>query len=440
MTPARKKVALVNPPWSFDGSVYFGCREPHLPLELGYAKALLERAGHEAEIIDGQLFGLTLEEVREQVGAFAPDLTVVTTAPSYLFWRCAPPELRVPMQTVAALKDVGGRMVGVGPHGSTTPKAALRKLGTEAVVMGECEEVLVRLADAEDWSGVQHVALWDGGDIRVNGGPAAATFTDLPALEWPEEWVKRHHHHHHRFDGAPTGPGAEMETSRGCPYSCTFCAKENFRDGYRKRPVPVVMEELDRLIAQGVEYVYFIDEIFLPNQPLLESLAERPITFGIQTRLDLWKPPMIELLGRAGCVSIEAGVESLTVEGRAALDKKCRMGTDELSERLILAKKVVPFVQANLILSEGDDPAMIAEWRDHMRANGVWANDPVPLFPYPGSPDYRLRWGLPDDQAWERAVDFYLTHHGRFCDIQDQTPKRLPELERIEPLPLKAAE
>jgi anaerobic magnesium-protoporphyrin IX monomethyl ester cyclase len=29
------RVALVNPPWSFAGSIYFGCREPHLPLELG---------------------------------------------------------------------------------------------------------------------------------------------------------------------------------------------------------------------------------------------------------------------------------------------------------------------------------------------------------------------------------------------------------------------
>ena len=36
------KVALVNPRWSFEGSIYFGCREPHLPLELGYARALLE--------------------------------------------------------------------------------------------------------------------------------------------------------------------------------------------------------------------------------------------------------------------------------------------------------------------------------------------------------------------------------------------------------------
>jgi len=423
------RVALVNPPWSFDGSIYFGCREPHLPLEYGCAKALLERAGHTAEIVDAQLFGLTLDDVRARVAAFRPDVTVVTTAPSYLFWRCAPPELRVPMRTVAALKDVGGRMVAVGPHGSTTPKATLRKLGVEAVVMGECEEVLVRMADGADWRTLQHLCVRDGGEVRVNGGPAATAFADLPALRWPDEWVKRHHHHHHRFDGAPTGPGAEMETSRGCPYTCTFCAKENFRDAYRKRPLPVILEELDGLIAQGVEYVYFIDEIFLPNQPLLEALAERPVKFGIQTRLDLWKPPMIELLGRAGCVSIEAGVESLSVEGRAALDKKCRMGTDELSQRLILAKKVVPFVQANLIRTESDDPAEIKEWRAMMLEHGVWSNDPVPLFPYPGSPEYRLRWGLPDDEAWERAVDHYLTHHGAFCDLQDERPLPIRELE-----------
>ncbi len=43
------KYALVNPNWTFDGSIYFGCREPHLPLEYGYAKALLERAGHECD-------------------------------------------------------------------------------------------------------------------------------------------------------------------------------------------------------------------------------------------------------------------------------------------------------------------------------------------------------------------------------------------------------
>ena len=57
------KFALVNPHWTFDGSIYFGCREPHLPLEYGYARALLERAGHEVLLVDAQLHGLSRRRV-----------------------------------------------------------------------------------------------------------------------------------------------------------------------------------------------------------------------------------------------------------------------------------------------------------------------------------------------------------------------------------------
>jgi len=422
------RVALINPNWSFTGSIYFGCREPHLPLEYGFAKALLERAGHEAEIFDAQLLGLDAATLKDRVRDFSPGMTVVTTAPSYLFWRCAPPELRVPQETVCLLRDVGGILVAVGPHGSTTPRATLAKLRVDVVVMGECEEILARLPD-EPWEDIPALCYARDGEVRIQGGPHAATFTDLPALSWPDDWIRRHGHHHHRFDAPPRGPGAEVEASRGCPYKCTFCAKENFRDKYRRRPVPILMEEIDGLVRQGVEYIYFIDEIFLPNRELLEALVTRPVTFGVQTRIDLWKPDMLELLGRAGCVSIEAGVESLTEEGRQILDKNCRMSTDQLAERLLLAKRHVPFVQANLIDAGTDDPDDVRAWRDRLRAGGVWANDPVPLFPYPGSPDYRKLWGLPDDRAWERAVDHYLDHHARFSDIQDGRPRRLPDLE-----------
>ena len=142
----RVKFALINPNWSFDGSIYFGCREPHLPLEYGYAKALLEKEGHEVRIIDGQLEQLEISDIYDRVADFRPDFTVVTTAPSYLFWRCAPPELRVPQQVVRSLRSVGGKMVGIGPHCSTTPKTTLRKLGVHAVVLGECEDILPQLS------------------------------------------------------------------------------------------------------------------------------------------------------------------------------------------------------------------------------------------------------------------------------------------------------
>jgi hypothetical protein len=66
-----------------------------------------------------------------------------------------------------------------------------------------------------------------------------------------------------------------------------------------------------------------------------------------------------------------------------------------------------------------------------VQAAGVWANDPVPLYPYPASPEYRARWGEPDDHAWERAHDHYLRAFDRWSDIQDQRPARLETLEAL---------
>lgn len=421
------RFSLVNPPWNFEGSIYFGCREPHLPLEFGYSRALLRKAGHEVQIVDGQLDNLSLQDIRAKVSDFKTDFAVVTTAPSYLFWRCAPPELRVPRQVMDALRDLPCKLVGVGPHASSTPRATLSKLGADIVVMGECEEVLPNLVG--EWQNVESVCYGGSNGAQIRGGTHACNMDLLPALKWEPATIARHSHHHHRFDSLPTGPGAEMETSRGCPYHCTFCAKDNFRNSFRRRPIDVVAQELDGLIQTGVEYVYFIDEIFLAYRAVLEMIAERKIKFGIQTRIDLWSNDMLDLLGDAGCVSIEAGVESITETGRDLLAKKCKISTAEITGRLLHAKQRVPFVQANLLDCKSDDPEELEAWRNHLLEHGVWANKPVPLFPYPGSPDYTQRWGKPDDYAWERAHEFYLKQFNNFSDIQEQRPVTLVQLE-----------
>src|SRR5947208_3399818 len=150
------RVALINPDWRYEGSIYFGCRSPHLPLELGISQQMLERAGHATLLLDAHMFGLSISDITAELRSFKPD-------------------------------------------------------------------------------------------IVVNGGPQAATFVDQAPLRWPDEMIRRHAYHHHRFDATPIGAGAEIEASRGCPYSCTFCAKDNFRNGYRKRPAAAVLQELDRL-------------------------------------------------------------------------------------------------------------------------------------------------------------------------------------------------
>ncbi|HEY4054759.1 MAG TPA: hypothetical protein VGL74_13500, partial [Terriglobales bacterium] len=121
------KFALVNPAWTFEGSTYFGCKEPHYPLELLFAAEQIRSAGHQALVVDAQLLDLSTEQVKNTLDGFRPDFLVIPTAPSYLFWRCPPPELRVPQKWFAELGSSAVK-VAIGPHPSATPAATLRKL------------------------------------------------------------------------------------------------------------------------------------------------------------------------------------------------------------------------------------------------------------------------------------------------------------------------
>jgi len=115
------KFALVNPAWTFEGSTYFGCQEPHYPLELLYAADQIRAAGHEPLVVDAQLDQLSTLQVKHMLDVFRPDFLVIPTAPSYLFWRCPPPELRIPQKWFAEL-DAAVK-VAIGPHPSATPGA-----------------------------------------------------------------------------------------------------------------------------------------------------------------------------------------------------------------------------------------------------------------------------------------------------------------------------
>lgn len=424
------KFALINPNWEFKGSTYFGCQEPHYPLELLFAYDQIREAGHEPLLLDAQIENLNPAEAQRRVDAFAPDFLVITTAPTYLFWRCPQPELRVPMEWLRAL---GGKAVrvAVGPHPSATPAATLRKLECDVALRGEPDQTLVELA-WKPWSEIAGCCWREERGEHLSPSLGVADMKAVSALDFHNYSVEKHSHRHHVFWGS--GRGAELEFARGCPWACSFCNKTLFRDQFRERDVDAVLTEVDRLIARGVDYIYFIDEIFGVGKnvrKLLEGIAERNVSIGFQSRIDLWNEASLDLLGRAHCVSIECGIESITDEGRDALNKACRMSTERLTELLIYARRRVPWVQANLILTEHYDKEEIRRWQARLKAQGVWVSEPVPMFPFPGTPRYAQMFGPPDDAAWERAHHYYTAAFGEkgYSDIQEQQPARIEDLE-----------
>src|SRR4051812_32074322 len=413
------RFALVNPAWTFHGSTYFGCQEPHYPLELLFAFDQIKAAGHEPLLVDAQTDKLSIEQVKQELDKFAPDFLVIPTAPSYLFWRCPQPELRVPAEWFEKLGTSAVKVV-IGPHGSATPAATLRKTGCDVVLRGEPDFTIAELA-SKPWESIAGCCYMVDGKPRISPDLGVADMKKLGALDFKNYNLEAHEHRHHVFSGS--GRGAELEFARGCPWACTFCNKTLFRNKYRERDVNAVLQEVDRLIARGVNYIYFIDEIFGVGRNvhhLLECLADRPITIGLQTRIDLWDENSLDLLGRAHCISMECGIESITDEGRDELNKGCRMTTERLSELLVYARTRIPWVQANLILTEHDQREKIRSWQEHLKARGVWVSDPVPMYPFPGTPDYLKMFGPPDDHAWERAHQYYLGtfREKSYSDIQ----------------------
>jgi anaerobic magnesium-protoporphyrin IX monomethyl ester cyclase len=426
------KFALLNPNWDFKGSTYFGCQDPHVPLELMFAGQQLRAAGHESLLIDAQTDNLTLPEARRRLKAFVPDFLVIPTAPSYLFWRCPPPELRVPMEWLAGLETRAVKVV-IGPHPSATPAATLRKTGCDVVLRGEPDQVLAELASTP-WQEITGCCFRQEDGFHINPASAVADMRALGPLDFNDYNVEAHWHRHHVFTH-DHGIGAELEFARGCPWACTFCNKTLFRNQFRERGLDAVLQEVDTLIARGVDYIYFIDEIFGVGRNvrcLLEGIAERPVKIGFQTRIDLWNEETLDLLGRAHCISMECGIESITHQGREELNKNCRIDTERISELLVYARGRIPWVQANLILTERDDRRDICRWQEELKLKGVWVSEPVPMFPFPGSPLYTQTFAAaPDDLAWERAHRYYTSiFAGKgYSDIQEQTPLAIEELE-----------
>jgi B12-binding domain/radical SAM domain protein of rhizo-twelve system len=426
------KFVLLNPNWDFKGSTYFGCREPHTPLELLFAAGHLLTGGHESLLLDAQTDNLSLEETRRRVDAFAPDFLVIPTAPSYLFWRCPPPELRVPMEWLAGLSGKAIKVM-IGPHPSATPAATIRKTGCDVALRGEPDQTLAELA-VKPWREIAGCCFRKEDGLHISQNSAVTDMSALGPLDFSNYNVEAHRHRHHVFTN-DHGLGAELEFARGCPWACTFCNKTLFRNKFRERSVDAVLQEVDTLIARGVDYIYFIDEIFGVGknvQRLLEEIAERPVKIGFQTRIDLWTEETLDLLGRAHCISIECGVESITHEGREDLRKNCRLDTDRIAELLVYARGRIPWVQANLILTEKDDRTEIRQWQERLKSQGVWVSEPVPMFPFPGSPLYTQTFSAePDELAWERAHRHYISMFAGkgYSDIQEQTPLALEELE-----------
>jgi len=117
-----------------------------------------------------------------------------------------------------------------------------------------------------------------------------------------------------------------LQTSRGCPFRCSFCSVHKFFGGhYRMRPVEQVLEEVRRLPSDGP--LIFVDDNIFGNRQRAQELVERLLPLGRgwfgQASMDtLQDDDFMRLAGSAGCRMLFVGFESLSSDNLADVNKR----------------------------------------------------------------------------------------------------------------------
>ncbi len=110
---------------------------------------------------------------------------------------------------------------------------------------------------------------------------------------------------------------AIMQTSRGCPYKCSFCY-DFYEKKVRFKNIENIIVELKQLIGMGINDIFFIDQTFTLSRDYTIALCNRIINEKLElewiceTRVDLLDEELVKYMKKAGCKQIWLGIESMS--------------------------------------------------------------------------------------------------------------------------------
>ena len=121
------------------------------------------------------------------------------------------------------------------------------------------------------------------------------------------------------------------DTSRGCPFACSFCTIINVQGRKMRERSPESMTKLMRknYYEHGVSFYFFTDDNFLRKKLWRETfeaiikLREEGIKVSFMMQVDLAKKPkdFVSLAAKAGCTQVFIGMESVNPENLKAEGK-----------------------------------------------------------------------------------------------------------------------
>ncbi len=353
---------------------------PVFPIGLAFLAPPLASAGHEVEVLDLCFADEPARAVQEALDRFAPHAVAVSIRNiDNVTWPACRSYLAGIGEAVAACRGRVPVILG-GSGFSIMPREILDRLGADYGVVGEGEEVIPLL-----------LAALERGE---RPGPLPGLLSRESSEFLPPRPVQR--------IGAPDrrlfqldrynreGGMASLQTKRGCPFTCIYCTYPLLEgSSVRLRPVPEIIRELGELRDEGIDYIYFVDDIFnYPPQFAMElCCAMREARLGVSWSAFInpgfVDPPLIEAMVAAGCDAVEFGTESGSTAMLASLGKS--FGVEEVRAASRLCREAgVDFCHYILFGGPGESEETVRETfrlMDEIAPTAVIAMTGIRIYP-----------------------------------------------------------
>jgi len=195
----------------------------------------------------------------------------------------------------------GVKVVLGGTHPTLIPHEAIRY--ADSVCIGEAEG---------SWAEI----LADFKDGKLKRFYSRDGYCSLKSLPLPRRDL---------FEAKHYLPIAGMQTSRGCPFACNFCAVTTvFGHKYRLRPVEDVLSEVETLKNK---YVFFLDDNIVGSPGHSKELFRALIPYskhwiGQASTTVIKDPELLKLMAKSGCKGLFVGFESLSEKNLKSSRKK----------------------------------------------------------------------------------------------------------------------
>ncbi len=351
-----------------------GMMPPIGPVGLGYVAGAARSAGVDVRLVDLGLAADPHAALEDRLADCGPSLVGLTFRNvDDCFWPSA--EWFVPdlVETVRRLRGLTDAPIVLGGVGySIFPREILQATGADFGIRGDGEEALVALA-RELESGRRRFdrvpgLLWrEGGRLRACP-PAWPSPLRLPTAR-------------DALDNAAyfrRGGQAGVETKRGCPRTCTYCADPLAKGrSARVRDPREVAEEFESLARQGCDVVHLCDSEFnLPPdhaRVVCDELARRRLGDRVRWYTYMAVVPfdarLADRMQRAGCVGINFTGDSAAEAMLRAYRQPHRAG--DLASAVRLCRERGIAVMIDLLLGgPGETPETLAETIGFMKRIG----------------------------------------------------------------------